>query len=180
MRTTRSSGPDVERVLSQVASRGGRRLKLRYPGAARNNAWLKNRTAALNLRNLISCGLPRYNGCWPDHPLRPGYRGLLASSSRACQAGSSGKSDHAADPKGPGLLPHRRPCRRSSRPRPAFIQCAPSHGWRQWGSSVSTTPARPQFTSAPLLKTRQFRHTGINCPIRHCGGSHQAERLSAG
>jgi hypothetical protein len=49
--------PNVERVVSQVASRGGRRLKLRYHGTARNNAWLKRRTAALNLRNLINRGL---------------------------------------------------------------------------------------------------------------------------
>jgi IS5 family transposase len=56
--------PNVERVISQVASRGGRRLKLRYLGTARNSAWLKNRTAALNLRNLISRGLTRDNGAW--------------------------------------------------------------------------------------------------------------------
>ena len=56
--------PNVERVISQVATRGGRRLKLRYLGTARNNAWLKNRTAALNLRNLISRGLDRENGAW--------------------------------------------------------------------------------------------------------------------
>ena len=56
--------PNIERVISQVASRGGRRLKLRYLGTARNNAWLKNRTAVLNLRNLISRGLDRQNGTW--------------------------------------------------------------------------------------------------------------------
>jgi Transposase domain (DUF772)/Transposase DDE domain len=56
--------PNVERVISQVATRGGRRLKLRYRGSARNNAWLKNRTAALNLRNLISRGLTRDNAAW--------------------------------------------------------------------------------------------------------------------
>src|SRR5215469_2750467 len=56
--------PNVERVISQVASRGGRRLKLRYLGTARNNAWLKNRTAALNLRNLIGRGLDHHNGTW--------------------------------------------------------------------------------------------------------------------
>jgi hypothetical protein len=32
--------PSVERVISQIASRGGRRLKLRYLGTVRNNAWL--------------------------------------------------------------------------------------------------------------------------------------------
>jgi hypothetical protein len=49
--------PNIERVISQVATRGGRRLKLRYRGTAANNAWLKRRTAALNLRNLIKRGL---------------------------------------------------------------------------------------------------------------------------
>jgi Transposase domain (DUF772)/Transposase DDE domain len=56
--------PNVERVISQVASRGGRRLKLRYLGTTKNNAWLKHRTAALNLRNLISRGLARHDGAW--------------------------------------------------------------------------------------------------------------------
>ena len=51
-------------MISQVASRGGRRLKLRNLGTARNNAWLNRRTAALNLRNLISRGLTRDNGAW--------------------------------------------------------------------------------------------------------------------
>lgn len=56
--------PGVERVISQLASRGGRRLKLRYLGVAGNNAWLKRRTAALNLRNLIGRGLTRRDGTW--------------------------------------------------------------------------------------------------------------------
>jgi Transposase DDE domain len=56
--------PNVERVISQLASRGGRRLKLRYRGTANNNAWLKRRTAALNLRNLIGRGLTRRDGAW--------------------------------------------------------------------------------------------------------------------
>jgi hypothetical protein len=49
--------PNIERVIAQIASRGGRRLKLRYRGTDRNNAWLKRRTAGLNLRNLINRGL---------------------------------------------------------------------------------------------------------------------------
>jgi hypothetical protein len=60
----RKHRPNAGRVISQVASRGGRRLKLRYRGTTCNNAWLKNRTAALNLRNLISRGLTRENGAW--------------------------------------------------------------------------------------------------------------------
>ena len=60
----RAYRPNVERVISQIASRGGRRLKLRYLGTARNNAWLKHRTAALNLRTLIRRGLIRRDGAW--------------------------------------------------------------------------------------------------------------------
>jgi hypothetical protein len=39
-------------------------LKLRYLGVVANNAWLKRRTAALNLRNLIGRGLARRDGAW--------------------------------------------------------------------------------------------------------------------
>src|ERR1019366_4272782 len=56
--------PNVERAIAQVATWRGRRLKLRYRGVARNNAWLKRRTAALNLRNLTSRGLARRDGAW--------------------------------------------------------------------------------------------------------------------
>jgi IS5 family transposase len=56
--------PNVERAVAQVATFRGRRLKLRYRGEARNNAWLKYRTAALNLRNLIGKGLTRQAGTW--------------------------------------------------------------------------------------------------------------------
>lgn len=34
------------------------------PAPPATNAWLKNRTAALNLRTLISRGLARENGTW--------------------------------------------------------------------------------------------------------------------
>ena len=60
----RQHRPNVERVISQLASRGGRRLRLRYLGVVANNAWLKRRTAALNLRNLIGHGLTRHHGAW--------------------------------------------------------------------------------------------------------------------
>ena len=56
--------PSVERAVAQVATFRGRRLKLRYRGETRNNAWLKYRTAALNLRNLIGRGLTRQAGTW--------------------------------------------------------------------------------------------------------------------
>ena len=56
--------PNVERAIAQVATWRGRRHKLRYRGVARNNAWLKRRTAALNLRNLTGRGLARRDGAW--------------------------------------------------------------------------------------------------------------------
>ena len=56
--------PNIERTVSQVATQGGRRIKLRYRGTVNNNAWLKHRTAALNLRNLVSRGLTRVDRTW--------------------------------------------------------------------------------------------------------------------
>ena len=56
--------PNVERAIAQVATWRGRRVKLRYRGVTKNNAWLKRRTAALNLRNLASRGLARHDGAW--------------------------------------------------------------------------------------------------------------------
>jgi DDE family transposase len=56
--------PHVERAIAQVATWRGRRLKLRYRGTARNHAWLKRRTAAVNLRTLPGRGLTRRDGTW--------------------------------------------------------------------------------------------------------------------
>jgi hypothetical protein len=56
--------PNVERTIAQVSTWRGRRLRLRYRGVARNHAWLKRRTAALNLRNLARRGLARPDGPW--------------------------------------------------------------------------------------------------------------------
>ena len=56
--------PHVERAIAQVATWRGRRLKLRYRGVTRNHAWLKRRTAAMNLRNLLGRGLARRDGAW--------------------------------------------------------------------------------------------------------------------
>jgi transposase len=64
----RHNRPNVERVVSQIANRGGRRLKLRYRGTAKNHAWLTRRTAALNLGNLLGRGLTRTAGTWALAP----------------------------------------------------------------------------------------------------------------
>lgn len=64
----RRNRPNVERVVSQIASRGGRRLKLRYRGTAKNHAWLTRRTAGLNIRNLLGRGLTHTAGAWTLAP----------------------------------------------------------------------------------------------------------------
>jgi hypothetical protein len=56
--------PHDERAIAQVATWRGRRLKLRYRGEATNHAWLKRRTAAVNLRTLLSRGLARCGDAW--------------------------------------------------------------------------------------------------------------------
>ena len=55
--------PNVERAVAQVATFRAA-AKLRYRGVTKNHAWLKRRTAALNLRNLIGKGLTRRGGAW--------------------------------------------------------------------------------------------------------------------
>jgi hypothetical protein len=54
----------IERIISWTATQNGRRVKLRYLGAARNNAWLHTRCAAINLRTLLQHGLTRRDGAW--------------------------------------------------------------------------------------------------------------------
>ena len=54
----------IERVISWTATQNGRRVKLRYTGTARNDAWLHNRCAAINLRTLLRHGLTRSGGAW--------------------------------------------------------------------------------------------------------------------
>jgi hypothetical protein len=67
--------PNVERVISQIASRGGRRLKLRFRGTTKYHAWLTRRTTGLNLRKLVGRGLTRSAGVLgsggPDHVTTP-------------------------------------------------------------------------------------------------------------
>jgi Transposase DDE domain/Transposase domain (DUF772) len=54
----------IERIISWTAVQNGRRVKLRYAGAAKNNAWLHTRCAAINLRTLLRHGLTRRDGAW--------------------------------------------------------------------------------------------------------------------
>jgi len=54
----------IERIIAWTATSSGRRIRLRYLGTARNNAWLRNRCAAINLRTLVNAGLTRSAGTW--------------------------------------------------------------------------------------------------------------------
>jgi hypothetical protein len=61
----------IERIIAWTATQNGRRVRLRYIGAAKNNAWLHTRCAAINLRTLLRHGLTRAGtapGSWPDRP----------------------------------------------------------------------------------------------------------------
>ena len=55
---------NIERTVAHVATQNGRRVKLRYLGTVKNNAWLRTRCAALNLRTLLKHGLTRRDGTW--------------------------------------------------------------------------------------------------------------------
>jgi len=55
---------NVERAIAWIATQNGRRVKLRYIGTAKNDAWLHTRCAALNLRTLLKAGLTRSRGAW--------------------------------------------------------------------------------------------------------------------
>jgi hypothetical protein len=54
----------IERVISWTAVQNGRRVKLRYLGDRKNDAWLQHRCAAINLRTLVNAGLTRSSGAW--------------------------------------------------------------------------------------------------------------------
>jgi Transposase DDE domain len=54
----------IEPIIAWTAIQNGRRVRLRYFGAAKNDAWLHNRCAAINLRTLLRHGLTRRDGAW--------------------------------------------------------------------------------------------------------------------
>jgi hypothetical protein len=54
----------IERIIAWTATCNGRRVKLRYTGTAKNDAWLHNRCAAINLRTLLRHGPARRDRAW--------------------------------------------------------------------------------------------------------------------
>ena len=54
----------IERTIAWTATQNGRRVNLRYIGTRKNNAWLHDRCAGLNLRTLVNAGLTRSGGAW--------------------------------------------------------------------------------------------------------------------
>lgn len=55
---------NIERTIAWTATQNGRRVRLRYIGTRKNDAWLHTRCAALNLRTLVKAGLTRSGGAW--------------------------------------------------------------------------------------------------------------------
>jgi hypothetical protein len=55
---------NIERTIAWTATQNGRRVRLRYIGTSKNNAWLHTRCAGLNLRTLVKAGLTRSGGTW--------------------------------------------------------------------------------------------------------------------
>ncbi|MFB7462542.1 IS1182 family transposase [Streptomyces sp. NPDC056224] len=58
--------PPVERAIAWLVARGNRRVP--YRGVLKNNTWLHNRAAALNLRRLINLGLTHTGTTWALTP----------------------------------------------------------------------------------------------------------------
>jgi hypothetical protein len=58
----RQHRPMVERTIAWLTANGNR--KVRYRGIAKNDAWLRHRLAALNLRRLLNLGLHHQGGTW--------------------------------------------------------------------------------------------------------------------
>jgi transposase len=54
----------IERVIAWTATQNGRRIRLRYIGTVKNDAWLHARCGAINLRTLVKAGLTRDDGAW--------------------------------------------------------------------------------------------------------------------
>ncbi len=54
----------IERVIAWTATQNGRRIRLRYIGTVKNDAWLHARCGAINLRTLVKAGLTRDGGTW--------------------------------------------------------------------------------------------------------------------
>jgi hypothetical protein len=54
----------IERIIAWTATCDGHRIRLRYIGASKNNAWLHSRSAAINLRTLVNAGLTRQDVAW--------------------------------------------------------------------------------------------------------------------
>ena len=54
----------IERTIAWTATQNGHRIRLRYIGTAKNDAWLHARCAAINLRTLLRHGVARSGGAW--------------------------------------------------------------------------------------------------------------------
>ena len=117
--------PNVERAVAQVATFRGRRVEFRYRGVTRNHAWLKRRTAALNLRNLIGKGWPAATapGSWP--PDQPASREPGRAGHEPGKPGRQPPTGQRHEPN-QGVTGRRGPL--AGRPQKDLFQQAPSAG----------------------------------------------------
>jgi hypothetical protein len=114
----------IERIISWTATQNSRRVRLRYLGTARNDAWLHTRCAAINLRTLLRRGLTRRNGAW-----------VL--------------DDRPAPAAQPSCRPLRGPCRSTSGHRQRPPRPATAHPWcHSRISRPHSHPANPGYSEA--------------------------------
>ncbi len=114
-RTTRRYRPNVERAIAQVATQRGRRLKLRYRGAAPNDAWLKPAPPPSTSATSSAAASPAATapGPWPPDQRRP--HGRPSRSQARPRSPASATAPDPASPM-PGSRPH---STTRHRPRPA-------------------------------------------------------------
>ena len=106
----------IERIISWTATQNGRRVRLRYLGTAKNNAWLHTRCAAINLRTLLRHGLTAATaaGRLTSQHLAQARSGTQARPARAPTPDRRGGTQTAAggqstrEQASPGRLPGRR------------------------------------------------------------------------
>ncbi len=94
----------------------GRRLKLRYRGVTKNHAWLKRRTASLNLRNLTGRGLTGRHGQARAAAQPAGQAGRRADTTTARSRKPTGPAAPSTTTSQP---PRRAIDARQDRPNPA-------------------------------------------------------------
>src|SRR5260221_14080532 len=110
----------------------GRRLKLRYRGVTKNHAWLKRRTALLNLRNLTGRGLTGRHGQTRAAAQPAGQAGRRADTTTARSrkpTGPAGAQDHHKPAPTTPYRPSPGPAQSSGLPKGLAGGLEPGDAW---------------------------------------------------